>query len=317
MAEPLEFPKISVVIVNYNLVDYIEAAIRSVVDQKYPNLELIVVDGGSTDGSVEVIRKYEDQITWWVSEPDNGQIDALEKGFAKTTGDLMAWLNSDDRYHTRAFWEVARIFNRYPEVDWLMGWPTEYERGGASINRIALPWARWSKWRYLTFDFQFIMQETTFWRRGLWEKAGSHLDEEFNYAFDMELWARFFRHAKLYTTMTLLGGFRYRGEEQKSRGHREQYLSEADTIVRRERAKLSPLLRGWLTFQRFFIIPFGILFYLDLPFLRRIYEAWYGFPPVIRYDFDLDRYIMSKRQVRHPNFYWKGRGVRRKIPKGR
>lgn len=318
MAEtPPEFPKISIVIVNYNLADYLETAIRSVVDQEYPNLELIVVDGGSTDESVEIIRKYESKIAWWVSEEDEGQIDALEKGLAKTTGEIMAWLNSDDRYHHRALWEVAKIFNRYEEVSWLMGYPTEFEPGGATINRIALPWARWSKWRYLTYDFQFIMQESTFWRRELWEKAGSHLDRESTFAFDMELWARYFRHAKLYTTMTLLGGFRYRGKEQKSRENRAQYLAEAAAIVKRERKSLSPLLRGWLSFQRFLIIPFGLVFFLDIPILRRIYESWYGLPPVIRYDFDLERYIMNKRQYRHPNFYWRGKGLRRKLPKGK
>ncbi len=327
--DPQNLPRISIVIVNYNLAEYLDTAIRSVVDQEYPNLELIVVDGGSTDGSVEVIRKYEKQIAWWVSEPDKGQRDALEKGFAKSTGEIMAWLNSDDRYHHRALWEVAKIFGEFEEVEWLMGYPTEFEPGGATINRIALPWARWSKWRYLTYDFQYIMQESTFWRRELWEKAGGYLDEDQNYAVDMELWARFFRHAKLYTTMTLLGGFRHRGKEQIgkeqigkeqigkeqiSMEYRSEYLAEAAAVVKRERKSLSPLLRGWLSFQRFFIIPFGLAFFLDIPVLRRIYEAWYKLPPVIRYDFDLDRYIMNKRQYRHPNFYWRGKDIRRKPP---
>ena len=311
-APPIELPRISIVIVNYNLADYLETAFRSVVDQGYPNLELIVVDGGSTDGSVEIIKKYDEHITWWVSEADEGQGHAIEKGFAKATGEIMAWLNSDDRYHHRALWEVGKIFSQCSEVDGLMGYPTEYEPDGATINRIALPWARWSKWRYLTYDFQYIMQESTFWRRSLWEEAGAKLDRS-KLAIDMELWARFFRHAKLYTTMTLLGGFRQRGDRQASIAHRDRYLQEAGEIIKTERKRLSPAMRAWLSIQRYLAIPFGICFFLDIPVLRRIYEAWYKLPPVIRYDFDLQKYIFSKRQYRHPNVYWRGRGIRRKV----
>jgi len=317
MPDGSPWPRISIVVVNFNLASYLDVALKSIVDQAYPALQLIVVDGGSTDGSVDVIRQYETHIDWWVSEADEGQADAIEKGFTHADGEIMAWLNSDDRYHYRSFWEVAKIFRKFPDVEWLMGYPTEYEPGGASINRIALPWARWSKTRYLTYDFQFIMQEATFWKRDLWEKAGANLGKEFVYAFDLELWARFFRHAKLHTTMTLLGGFRYRGEEQKSREGRDQYLKESVQIIDRERRRIPAWKRIWLSMQRYWIIPFGILFYLDIPFLRRMYERMYRLPPVIRFDFDHNEYVRSKRQVRHPNFLWKGRQIRRKpVKKG-
>ena len=110
----MEWPSISVVIINLNLASYLEEAIRSVLDQGYPNLELVVVDGGSTDGSVEVIEGYAEQIKWWVSEKDEGQYDAVEKGFAQTSGEIMAWLNSDDKYLPRGLWEIGKIFQRLP-----------------------------------------------------------------------------------------------------------------------------------------------------------------------------------------------------------
>lgn len=309
---PMALPKISIVIVNFNLADYLETALRSVVEQGYPNLELIVVDGGSDDGSVEIIRRYESHLSWWVSEADQGQYHAVQKGFEQATGEIMAWLNSDDRYHHRSLWEVATIFGEFPEVEWLMGFPTEFEPGGATIHRITLPWARWSAKRYLTYDFQFIQQESCFWRRELWEKAGGHMTKDLRLAGDLELWARFFRHARLYTTMTLLGGFRYRGGEQRSRTQMQAYLDEARTVIQRERSGLPLLRRMWLGLQRFVLFPVGILFFLDIPLLRGFYEWAYGLPPVIRYDFADGRYKMSKRQVKHPPLYWKGRQIARK-----
>jgi hypothetical protein len=92
-----------------------------------------------------------------------------------------------------------------------MGFPGDFSPKGASVHRITLPWARWSQRRYLTWDFQFIQQESCFWRRSLWEKAGAQLDTSLKLAGDLELWARFFRHARLHATLTQLGGFRYRG----------------------------------------------------------------------------------------------------------
>ena len=299
------------VIINLNLASYLEEAIRSVLDQGYPNLELVVVDGGSTDGSVEVIERYAEQIKWWVSEKDEGQYDAVEKGFAQTSGEIMAWLNSDDKYLPRGLWEIGKIFQCFPEVEWLQGFPIEYHPDGGAVRRIAVPWARWSKYRYLTMDFQFIMQETTFWRRSLWEKAGGELTREYKLAGDMELWARFFRHAKLYTTLSLVGGFRYRGEEQVSHAWREGYLKECAEIVRREKKRLPLLKRLWWGAARYVMVPFGIAFFLDIPFLRAPYRLAYRIPPLIKYDFDHNEYVMKSRQVRHPSMYLSGRQIRR------
>src|SRR5712664_2616221 len=111
-------PRISIVTPSFNQASYLEAALKSVLDQNYPNLEYIVVDGGSTDGSVEIIQRYADRLTYWVSQPDRGQMDALNKGFRRTTGEIMAWLNSDDMLCSWALQTVGHIFQDLPAVQW-------------------------------------------------------------------------------------------------------------------------------------------------------------------------------------------------------
>lgn len=295
-----ELPKISVVIVNYNLAEYLEEAIGSVLSQNYPNLELIVVDGGSTDGSVDIIKKYEDQIAWWVSEPDEGQYDAVQKGFEKSTGDIMAWLNSDDKYLPGALITVGKIFSKYQHVDWLQGIAGEYSPDGTLFRRITLAWSRWSKHRFYMNDFQFIQQESSFWRRSLWEKAGAKMDTERQLAGDLALWTRFFRHAKLYTTTAELAGFRYR-KGQRSSAQANDYIRECVAILKAERKRLGAMKR----FGYFLLRPvgwfFGFFYFTGFPLMRRIYPAIFGLPKVITFNpatMDLE---FSNYQVRFPS----------------
>ena len=305
-------PKITVVTVNYNLGDYLEEAMRSVLDQGYPNLEYIVVDGGSTDGSVAIIERYASQLAWWVSEPDSGQYHAVQKGFARSTGELMYWLNSDDRMYPGALQAVAEIFQAFPEVRWLQGQPTEFTPQGSAIRRIALPWASWSRDRYLTYDFQFIQQESTFWRRDLWEEAGGTLDLSLSLAGDMELWARFFRHAELVTTTAILGGFRHRGPDQRSKDQRDVYLAECVAVVRRERARLGAHERLLLNLRRVLSWPIFLFFFLEIPVFHRLYRGLMRIPQPISYDFHHMRYVRGPHSVRIPPFLWRGRQIARK-----
>jgi len=116
-----DWPKISVVTPSFNQGRYIEATIKSVVEQGYPNLEYLIMDGGSTDGTVEIIEKYSDQLTYWVSEPDEGQTDALIKGFDRASGDILCWLCSDDLFEARTLQEVAETFVEHPDWEVVYG----------------------------------------------------------------------------------------------------------------------------------------------------------------------------------------------------
>jgi len=130
------FPKISIVTVNYNLSHFLEETIKSVIDQQYPNLEYIIIDGGSTDDSVDIIKKYEKFISFWISEKDEGIYDALQKGFSKSSGEIMGWLNSDDLYHPKLLFVVGEIFSRFNQINWLTGVNTFFysmKRGNVSM----------------------------------------------------------------------------------------------------------------------------------------------------------------------------------------
>jgi glycosyltransferase involved in cell wall biosynthesis len=279
---------------NFNGGAYLEATIQSIVQQGYPNLEYILIDGGSTDNSLEIIQKYAAHFSYWVSEADAGQYHGIQKGFARSTGEIMAWLNSDDMLLPNALFSVAEIFSQFKEIDWLTGHPTEYTEKGQLINRIALPYCRWSKARYYTYDFQFIQQESTFWRKSLWEKAGGSLDLDVKQAGDLDLWARFFRHADLYTTSASLAGFRHRKSNQRSKDFKDDYFQEAIDIIRRERMRLSPFSRFRYSVLRVFRWTFSPFYYWHIPLLRHIFPSVYKMPPVVHYDFNAHCFTLAK-----------------------
>ncbi|BFU94005.1 MAG: protein of unknown function [Nitrospira sp.] len=233
-------PTLSVVTPSYNQGQFLEDAIRSVIEQGYANLEHVVIDGGSTDGSVETIRKYERRLAYWSSEPDQGQYDAINKGFARTSGEIMAWLNSDDKYMPWAFSIVADIFRSYPEIQWMTtlhplmwnetGQATSIDFTGGFHRKAFLKGSNFPVKG--SHGKRWIQQESTFWRRSLWERAGGRLDPSFKLAADFDLWARFFEHADLYGVRALLGGFRSHGN-QKSVQLRDAYMAEAEAVLRR------------------------------------------------------------------------------------
>ncbi len=275
-----ELPRISVVTACLNHGAYLEATLHSVLEQGYPNLEYRVLDGGSQDGSVELIKRHEEYLVDWVSEPDGGQYEAIQRGLRQSTGELMLWLNADDMLHRNALWTIARLFTDLPQVDWIMGWPTVYDPFGG----VHVPPGRhcWSRYRYLRGDYGTIQQESVVWRRRLWEQAGGGLNLDYKLAADMELWMRFFRHAPLYTARILVGGFR-RLPEQRSQTHRTAYQNEAREIVAREprRPHETEALRRIDRCERV---------WLKLPVigqswrLRRAYHRLFNYPPVIAYN---------------------------------
>lgn len=229
-----KYPKITVVTPSYNQGAFLEDTILSVLSQQYPNLEYIIIDGGSTDNSVQIIKKYEQQLAYWVSEADNGLYDAVQKGFSRSTGELMCWINSDDMHHRKSLVTVAELFAALPGINWIMGANTFYDEAGKMfVPDPDMFYHRWSKWRMYDLDGRFIQQESVFWRRSLWEKAGGYVDAGLSLAGDADLWLRFFRHDRLYTTTLMLSGFRVR-RSQKSKDNFKEYVAELKMLVDRE-----------------------------------------------------------------------------------
>ena len=181
-----EFPKVSIVIPSYNQGQFLEASIRSVLDQDYPHIEILVVDGASKDSSVEVIRKYADHFTWWVSEKDKGHADALNKGFSHATGDILAWLNSDDIYHPGAVSEAVAFLKAHPEVGMVYADADLIDDAGQAIGKFA---AKQTDYRAMLRGSVHIPQATTFFRADLWRKVGP-LDLSLFFAFDYDLWVK-------------------------------------------------------------------------------------------------------------------------------
>ena len=204
------WPRIALVTPVFNSGKYIEQTIRSVLAQGYPNLDYFIVDGGSTDGTLDIIRKYESQISGWISEPDNGMYDAVNKGFARTSGEIMGWISATDMLQMGGLSVVASVFRDLPGVEWITGKPTLFSEEGMTVSILAL--TRWSRYRFLAGANRTIQQESTFWRRSLWEKAGGRVDASRRWASDFELWLRFFRHAQIYPVDALIGGFRIHGD---------------------------------------------------------------------------------------------------------
>jgi hypothetical protein len=241
----LELPTIAVVTASLNRERYLEEAMRSVLDQNYPKLQYAVVDGGSTDGSVDLIRKYADRLTWWVSEKDNGHFHALNKGFARLDGEVMAFLNSDDKYCPWAFSVVGEIFATFPQVEWITTlFPILWDKDGRATRcKYTGGFSKEGFFRgenlpgnggaYATW---WIQQESTFWRRSLWDKAGGRVDESLRIAGDFELWARFYQHADLYGVATPLAGFRVHGDQFTAQQF-EKYMTICRDILARHGGK--------------------------------------------------------------------------------
>jgi len=179
-------PLVSIVTPSFNQASYLERTMRSVLEQDYPNLEYLVVDGGSNDGSVDIIQQYSKKLAWWVSEPDCGQTEAINKGFQHASGTIYAWLNSDDTYQPVAVREAVEFMQRNPQVVLVYGDTHYIDENDRVIGDFP---AMQTDLQKLRNGFVHIPQQAAFFRADSW-KAVAPLDPSFYFAMDYDLWVR-------------------------------------------------------------------------------------------------------------------------------
>jgi glycosyltransferase involved in cell wall biosynthesis len=187
-----DYPLVSIITPSFNQADYLEETIQSVLSQDYPHIEYVIVDGGSTDGSLAIIKKYANQLAWWVSEPDEGQADAINKGLLRVSGDLVAWLNSDDLYLPGTIRMVVDAMRADPGVGLVYGDLQSIDADGKVFNTITYQ-------QYNLDDLlaiRIIGQPTVFMRRSVQKKAG-FLDDSFHFLLDHHLWTRIARLSRI------------------------------------------------------------------------------------------------------------------------
>lgn len=198
-------PRISIVTPSFNQGKYLEATIQSVLGQGYADLEYIIMDGGSTDESPDIIRRYSERLAYWTSEPDRGQADAINRGFTRATGEILGWINSDDSYEPGALNKVAAVFQYHPEVNFVYGEGWYIDEAGQRIG--PCNFVRRSFPPVYIANKDPILQQAAFWRRSLWEQVGP-LDESYHWVFDWDWFIRAHRQTKFYYLPEFLGNYR-------------------------------------------------------------------------------------------------------------
>ena len=197
-------PKVSIITPSFDQARFLEQTMRSVLEQDYPNIEYIVIDGGSSDGSLEIIQNYADRLAYWQSQKDKGQTDAINQGFARATGEILAWLNSDDILYPGAVSSAVRQLRDHPEVGMVYSDCHWINAQGKVIGNFP---AAQTDLKKLRRGYVHIPQQTAFFRADLWRKVGP-LDDGFYFAMDYDLWTRLAERAPLLYVPELWAAFR-------------------------------------------------------------------------------------------------------------
>jgi glycosyltransferase involved in cell wall biosynthesis len=213
MPDGSTWPKISIVTPSFNQSKYLEETIRSVLLQGYPNLEYIIIDGGSTDGSVEIIKKYGPWLAYWVSEPDQGQSDAINKGWSKATGNILAYLNSDDTYFPSALAHVAALWVKHPGAAVFTG-ATAFVDEQSAIKSITLPFFSGHSPVDLTLHKWYLPQQSSFFNKSILDKVGRYLRKDLHFLMDKELMYRLAFAGTLVQSNTLMATYRFHDESK-------------------------------------------------------------------------------------------------------
>ena len=239
----MSWPKISIIVPSFNQGQFLEETLRSVLDQNYPALELIVMDAGSTDGSAEILRRYSDRLAYWESQPDRGQSHAINKGLERCTGEVWAYLNSDDLLCPGSLARLGELF-RDPATDWVGGvsaiFDDKGERGAVTpqppkvVKEMLTPWNR-------SIEHVFPCSNVNFMRRTIYERLGG-FDESYHYSMDMEYYTRaVFAGYLLRRIPDALGRWRWHAESKTVReGRTYRFLEEELRIARVYAERLAP-----------------------------------------------------------------------------
>jgi glycosyltransferase involved in cell wall biosynthesis len=255
MAFSSSTPRVTIVTPSFNQAQYLEHTIQSVLAQDYPNIEYLIVDGASRDNSVEIIQRYADRLAWWVSEKDKGHADALNKGFGRATGEILAWLNSDDLYHPGAVSEAVAFLQANPAVGMVYADANLTNHDGAVIGRFP---ARQTDYRQMLRGSVHIAQATTFFRADVWRKVGP-LDLSLFFAFDYDLWVKIAKVSEVRYLPRLWADFRMHDQGKSVKNDDRCYpdmlrVLERETgnkglSVMRARATARKLFYAWLPWR--------------------------------------------------------------------
>jgi glycosyltransferase involved in cell wall biosynthesis len=276
MPDGSPWPRVSVITPSYNQGEFIEETIRSVLLQGYANLEYIIVDGGSTDATLDVIRKYGEFLSHWESRPDEGQADAINQGFARSTGEIMGWINSDDTYQPGAVAHMVQALLDHPACRLVHGEAWYINEKGKRIGRI---WPEKVFSRAYLLNRDPIVQPTTFWWKDLWQQVGP-LRNDLNWAFDWDWYIRANSRTRFLFVSRHIANYRAhrRSKTRTFTGRRERH-TELAYVTRHHGGPLQPtalMYRVWVPFYHLEDIVGG----LNLPdSMRSILLAAVQMPP--------------------------------------
>lgn len=268
-------PLLSIVIANYNYGRFLEEAIQSVLSQSCDDYELIIVDGGSTDNSVEIIKKYEDKIAWWVSEKDKGQSDAFNKGFAHAKGKYLTWLNADDILHQGAIKAIIIALKNSPNCEWFTGNFFRFDKSG---NVLEIGWGPhcYPKWMQRRNSPLVVFGPSTIFAKDLWERMGK-IDVDMHLQMDTDMWTRFIvAGVKQQRIRHFIWGFRMHedsktaefGEHKISDEHARRFLKENASTIAKTGYKCSKFWRLFGLVLRGFDFSLVIKYWYQFTFRR-------------------------------------------------
>lgn len=223
-----ELPKISVVTPSFNQAEFLERTIKSVLNQGYPNLEYIIIDGGSTDGSVDIIRKYQSQLAYWVSESDKGQSHAINKGLRRATGDWVAWQNSDDIYYSGVFSKLAQMAGKNPGTNLIVGNMLLVDTNDQILRDIRYVWPCH---KAMLVEGMLLANQASFWRREVHQEIG-WMDEDLHFSFDFEWFLRLTKHYEGIHVNRFWGALRLHDEAKLSKWPKKASLEHAMVRLR-------------------------------------------------------------------------------------